>query len=68
MTYPAFLCIWVGFASTRFSFTVMKSNNSNVVVANLSFDDDLILIVVVAVVVVVVTGPVAVWHERCWCQ
>jgi hypothetical protein len=46
----------------RFSFTVMKSNNSNIVLANLSFDDDLVLIVVV------VAGAVAVWHERCWCQ
>ena len=32
----------------RFSFTVMRSNNSNIVVANLSFDDDLSLIVMVA--------------------
>jgi hypothetical protein len=35
----------------RFSFTVMGSNNSNIVLANFSFDDDIILIVVVMVVV-----------------
>jgi hypothetical protein len=62
MTYPGFLCIWFGIASMRFTFTEMKSNNSNIVLANLSFDDDLVLIVVV------VAGAVAVWHERCWCQ
>jgi hypothetical protein len=44
----------------------MRSNNSNIVLANLSFYDDLILIVVV--VVVVVAGAVAVRHWRCWCQ
>lgn len=32
----------------RLSFTVMRSNNSNIVVANLSFDCDLILIVMAA--------------------
>ena len=32
----------------RFSFTVMRSNNSNFVLANLIFHHDLILIVVVA--------------------
>jgi hypothetical protein len=61
MTCPGFLCIWVGIASMRFSFTVMRSNNSNIVLANLSFDGDLILIVVEA-------GVVAVGHWRCWCQ
>jgi hypothetical protein len=35
----------------RFSYTVIGSNNSNIVLANFSFDDDLILIVVVIVVV-----------------
>jgi hypothetical protein len=40
MTCPGFLCIWVGIASMRFPFTVMRSNNSNIILANLSFDDD----------------------------
>jgi hypothetical protein len=53
MTCPGFLCIYVGIASMRFSFTVMRSNNINTVLANLSFDDDLILIVVEAGVVAV---------------
>jgi hypothetical protein len=39
MTCPGFLCIWVGIASMSI-FTVMRSNNSNIILANLSFDDD----------------------------
>jgi len=57
MTCPGFLCTWVGIASMRFSFTVMRSDKSNIVLANLSFDDDLILIVMVA-------GALAVRHWR----
>jgi hypothetical protein len=38
----------------RFHFAVMRSNNSNIILANLSFDDDHVFMVVVVAAAVTV--------------